>query len=304
MIRRMIWRVGVLLCLWAALLTAGAQAAEGTCGGEEDGSNLTWVLDAAGTLTIQGTGRMGDWDNRWSTPWAEVSGNIRAADLRPGVTSVGAAAFHNCDSLEAVTLPDGVVSIGSGAFADCNALTSVTLPEGVVTLGQWAFIGCDHLEEITIPESVASIGQSAFAGCDALTDVFYGGGPMDWYAMAMESGNNSLTSAKIHYGKSYPVDLTGTAPRLSGDSVTVTAILNSTDGLRLGLLIAASYAGDQMLDCKCLASVPVPQGVEVRRTFRLGCAGADASRLSVRLFFLDEANITPLSAAPELRADA
>ena len=33
----------------------------GYCGGEGDGTNLTWTLDSDGVLVIEGQGRMKDW---------------------------------------------------------------------------------------------------------------------------------------------------------------------------------------------------------------------------------------------------
>lgn len=46
----------------ASLLPAAVLAADivdsGTCGAEGDGSNLTWMLDSKGALTIRGTGEM------------------------------------------------------------------------------------------------------------------------------------------------------------------------------------------------------------------------------------------------------
>ena len=51
------------LCMLTAL-TAEIFAADivdsGYCGGEGDGTNLTWTLDSKGTLTISGNGKMAD----------------------------------------------------------------------------------------------------------------------------------------------------------------------------------------------------------------------------------------------------
>ena len=51
----------------ASLLPATALAADivasGTCGAEGDGSNLTWMLDIEGVLTISGTGDMRNYDS-------------------------------------------------------------------------------------------------------------------------------------------------------------------------------------------------------------------------------------------------
>ena len=41
------------------------------------------------------------------------------------VTSIGAWAFYNCESLTSVVIPNSVTSIGEGAFCSCSSLTEV-----------------------------------------------------------------------------------------------------------------------------------------------------------------------------------
>ena len=69
------------VCLLVALLTVvimmgfamNVEAAEiidrGYCGGEGDGTNLTWTLDSDGVLVIEGQGRMKAWT------WEDVYDN-------------------------------------------------------------------------------------------------------------------------------------------------------------------------------------------------------------------------------------
>jgi hypothetical protein len=61
-------RVCLLVALFALVVMGFAmdvEAAEiidrGYCGGEGDGTNLTWTLDSDGVLVIEGQGRMRDW---------------------------------------------------------------------------------------------------------------------------------------------------------------------------------------------------------------------------------------------------
>ncbi|MBQ6936225.1 MAG: leucine-rich repeat domain-containing protein, partial [Clostridia bacterium] len=60
------------------------------------------------------------------------------------------------------TLAYSVTSIGASAFANCNSLYSVEIPEGVITIGEKAFYLCSYLSYVKIPESVTSIGTAAF----------------------------------------------------------------------------------------------------------------------------------------------
>ena len=87
------------------------------------------------------------------------------------VTSIGAEAFRNCDSLETIVIPNSVTSIGELAFCFCSSLTVIVIPNSVTSIGKNAFSMCDSLVEITIGNSVKSIGESAFNGCTSLTDI-------------------------------------------------------------------------------------------------------------------------------------
>ena len=87
------------------------------------------------------------------------------------VTTIGEAAFSNCDALTSITIPNSVTSIGSCAFAYCDKLTSITIPDSVKSIGIAAFNRCSALTSVTIPNSVTSIGGSAFESCYALTSI-------------------------------------------------------------------------------------------------------------------------------------
>ena len=142
-------KVLVLLALLAAVcgLLAFSAAAEGAAASGICGKNLTWTLDAAGTLTVSGTGAMKDYNYK-GAPW-----------------------HQSRDSIQAVVVESGVTTIGGRAFEDCTSLSSITIPEGITTIGDRAFDGCSSLISITIPESVTAIGDRAFSGCGSLTDV-------------------------------------------------------------------------------------------------------------------------------------
>ena len=191
----------VVLALVLALAVGGGSVsaeeptiiASGDCG--KDGSNVTWKLDSAGLLTINGEGEMEDYSAKqavyggswWVTtaPWSSYYKNeLIYITIESGVTSIGSFAFCGCTGLTSVTIPDSVTSIGNYAFWNCTGLISVTIPDSVTSIGCDAFFGCAGLTSVTIGNSVTSIGNGAFSDCTSLTEIIY----------------NAKTAADLEYG--------------------------------------------------------------------------------------------------------
>ena len=133
--------------------------------------NLTWKLDADGTLTISGTGAMKNYDSKKNRNPVYNNSNVKTVVIEDGVTSIGNYAFTYCVSLTSITIPDSVTSIGYYAFFYCRSLTSITIPDSVTSIGNYAFFYCRSLTSITIPDSVTSIGNDAFSNCRSLTSI-------------------------------------------------------------------------------------------------------------------------------------
>ena len=131
--------------------------------------NLTWTLDANGTLTISGTGAMKDYNSDDNPSPVYKNSNVKKIVIEDSVTSIGAYAFYDC-SLTSITIPDSITSIGKYAFDGCSSLTSITIPSSVTSIEDSAFSYCRSLTSITIPDSVTSIGNSAFYDC-SLTSI-------------------------------------------------------------------------------------------------------------------------------------
>ena len=117
------------------------------------------------------------------------------------VTSIGEDAFDSCKGLTSITLPSTLTSIKAAAFADCSSLNAVyisdlvawckvenrglplhhlflngtevkdlIIPDGVTSLGYGAFWG-SSVTSVTIPNSVTSIGNHAFMSCSSLATI-------------------------------------------------------------------------------------------------------------------------------------
>ncbi len=133
--------------------------------------NLTWKLDADGTLTISGTGAMKNYDSKKNRNPVYNNSNVKKVVIEDGVTSIGNYAFTYCVSLTSITIPDSVTSIGYYAFFYCKSLTSITISDSVTSIGAMAFHSCSNLKSITIPDSVTSIESAVFYNCTSLTSI-------------------------------------------------------------------------------------------------------------------------------------
>ena len=233
------------LCILLTLLPVSAMAAENVSSGS-CGDNLTWELDAEGTLTISGTGDM--WDYTWQekTPWASSYSSIKEVILKNSVTSIGEYAFSGCSSLTSVTIPNSVTSIGEYAFSDCSSLTSVTIPNGVTSIEHGAFSSCSSLTSVIIPNSVTSIETGAFYHCTGLTNVTIPNSVTHIGNYAFR-GCSSLTSVTI------PNSVTSIRPYAFSDcsSLTSVTIPNSVTSIMYRVFY----------NCSSLTSVTIPNSV-------------------------------------------
>ena len=143
--------------------------AQGTCGAEGDGSNVTWVLTTDGTMILSGTGAVAAYDSRKDTPWGDYNDQILRVEVQKGITSV--SGFCSCYELQEVSLPEGLISIGKLTFMDCQKLQEIRLPKSLKTLGEGTFASCFALTEIEFPEGLETIGDGVLVHCLSLTSV-------------------------------------------------------------------------------------------------------------------------------------
>lgn len=173
----------VFLLLAASVGTMFAEVYNGTCG-----ENLTWELNTeTGTLTIQGSGYMGDYFLTPPTPWHDYATLITQVILPEGIKNIGTLAFCDCVNLTTMNFPNSIEYVGESSFP--NSITTALynehifaylprtfsgeyiIPEGIESIGMDAFFGCKTLTSITIPGSVSKIKGWAFGDCSALTSV-------------------------------------------------------------------------------------------------------------------------------------
>jgi len=161
----------ILLAICAAFMLGMPAKAEenvvgGYCGGEGDGTNLSWSFDSeTGIMTISGKGAMAE-----PVPWADMSLEVKGLVLEEGLTTISSNAFSQFwESIRSakpqLTLPSTLQSIGDNAFSALDFTGPLTFPNTVQSIGDYAFYSCDFTGSLTLPNSLSSIGRRAFMSC-------------------------------------------------------------------------------------------------------------------------------------------
>ena len=237
-----------------ALLAEEDILAQGTCGAEADGSNVTWVLTTDGTLILSGTGAVAAYDSRKDTPWGDYNYQILRVEVQKGITSV--SGFCSCYELQEVSLPEGLISIGKLTFMDCQKLQEIRLPKSLKTLGEGTFASCFALTEIEFPEGLETIGDGVLYHCLSLTSVVI---PASVTEMGDRpfSGDWALKT----------VEIKGNVPRLSNRS------FHECDALQEVLITGSveTIGEDAFMDLDSLERVQIASGLKTigKRAFRL-----------------------------------
>lgn len=137
----------LLLCVFLLIGSAAAESYniiwEGA--GTTCGDNLSWSLDGS-TLYITGSGDMYNFPS--GAPWMSYKNTITQVILSGGVTTVGAYAFQDYDSLLSIDFGTSLISIGKDAFSGCDSLTSISLPATFKKFGENSFRSCKNLTQI------------------------------------------------------------------------------------------------------------------------------------------------------------
>ena len=162
-------------------------------------------------------------------------------------------------------IKDGTKTIAFAAFSFCENLKSVTLPNSITRIDNRVFGYCSKLSDITIPKSVISIGEEAFYDCSKLTNIYYNGTEEQWNSIILESGNEALENATIHYNNT-PTDpleyLTYTISHgevwITGcdDRVTEVIIPNEINGFPVTEITMGAFR-----DCTNLTKITIPDTI-------------------------------------------
>jgi len=171
----------IIFAVFSVNTFAATTLASGYCGGEGDGTNLTWTIDGDGTLTISGTGAMKNYHCKsdgvsfqyfTTAPWGEYRDKINTLVLSEGITTIGEYAFSECSNLKGeLILPSTLTDIEGYAFKSCSGFTGdLIIPDSVVNIGALAFHKCEGFDgKLVISKNVTSIEQATFQSCYGLS---------------------------------------------------------------------------------------------------------------------------------------
>ena len=238
--------------------------------------NLTWKLDADGTLTISGTGAMKNYDYNDNPSPVYNNSNVKKVVIEDGVTSIGNSAFNECISLTSITIPDSVTSIGTYAFYDCSSLTSITIPDSVTSIVESAFEDCTNLKTISL-SCKSSLKKSDFgeqADLVSYTNQHLLTKTAAKAATCAESGNKEYWTCK-HCGKYFLSDDTNPATATAVElSETVIPALKHKNATTRGAVkpteTAPGYSGDRYCpDCNTVLKKGYTYWIEGNLTWKL-----------------------------------
>ena len=160
----------LVVALAAGMLLVPSVQAEAVTSGQ-CGMDVVWHFDeATGTLIVEGTGELWDFDLAELAPWAALAKDIKKIVVSSGVTAIGKNAFSGSE-VKTIELPDTLTTIKEGAFTDCAQLEQVDLSKTqVTTIEADTFAGCG-VKTVAFPETLTTIKKGAFKECAQLEQV-------------------------------------------------------------------------------------------------------------------------------------
>lgn len=153
---------------------AAGDIASGTDG------NITWVIDASGKLTVNGTGDLSGNHADGNFAWKPYCEQITSAEINVTGMTDASFLFYGCENMTSVNMggfSTSNVTDMSSMFYGCTGLQNIDVSSfstGNVTNMGGMFLGCTSLTRIDVSSfdtsSVTNMA-SMFAACNGLTDL-------------------------------------------------------------------------------------------------------------------------------------
>jgi len=132
----------------------------GTCGTYGKEADVVWDFDyTTGTLTISGTGGMGEYDTSERPSYEPLKDLVKKVVIADGVASIGEFAFYGYTNLTELSIGKNVLNIYGSAFEN-TGLTSLYVPKNVVSISEKAFYNATKLNSITFENENLACGSS------------------------------------------------------------------------------------------------------------------------------------------------
>lgn len=149
--------------------------------------NITWVIDANGKLTVEGTGEFGNpsgngtiYNDYNRAPWHKYASQIKTAEIKVSGTVDTSYMFYECSNLTQINLSGfdtSDVTNMKSMFEKCSNLESLDLhgfhTENVAIMGRM-FFGCQKLKQLDL--SGFTTGNltdmsNMFSGCFRMQEI-------------------------------------------------------------------------------------------------------------------------------------
>lgn len=147
---------------------AASMVANGKCG-----ENITWKLDNAGVLTLEGSGYT--YENLTESPWKEYQNQVKSVVMKGTFEQIPNKAFYKNTNIKNITMLDTITVLGENSFEGCSNLKTIKFSKNIGYVYKEAFKNCVSLENIEIPVGTIRINENAFLGCNSLKSIIIKG---------------------------------------------------------------------------------------------------------------------------------
>ena len=142
--------------------------------------DITWVIDADGKLTVEGTGEFSDSTGYDRAPWYNNYSSIKTAEINVTGLKDASYMFNDCNNLTSLDLSGfdtGSVTSMGGMFGGCHGLTSIDLSDfntSSVTDMSAMFFNCQGLTSLDLSSfdtSSVTDMSAMLSNCQGLTSL-------------------------------------------------------------------------------------------------------------------------------------
>jgi len=182
----------------------------GYCG-DEHSETLTWTVDIAGTLKIDGAGNMKEYSSLSEIPWNYLAGNIKKIEIGKDVKQLCDAAFSNCVNALSITVDPGNTSFTASdnilynyeknkilLYLNTKTEENYVIGNNISSIAPYAFYQNTHIKSLTVYPSLKSIGINAFSGSN-VSNINYNGTPEEWNKTEISDGNDCIKYSSVIY---------------------------------------------------------------------------------------------------------